>query len=86
MPSPTVYISKKSIERPRSFRMKKDKEFAVLVGKAFLRELEAGETDKAIAFGRAFLLSLGMAGPDASEESSLPRSGHFSENLALVPN
>lgn len=70
----------------RSFRMKKDKEFALLVGRAFLRELEAGETDKAIAFGRAFLLSLGMAGPDASEENSLPRSEHCSENGALVPN
>jgi|GEM_PF-1620852 len=66
--------------------MKKDKEFAVLVGKAFLRELEAGETDKAIAFGRAFLLSLGMAGPEAIEEDSMARNGHCSENLALVPN
>jgi hypothetical protein len=64
--------------------MRKDKDFAVLVGKAFLRELESGETDKAIAFGRAFLLSLGMAGPDASEENSLPKSGHCSENFALV--
>jgi len=86
LPPPTVYIWRKSIERPRSFRMKKDKEFAVLVGKAFLRELEAGETDKAIAFGRAFLLSLGMAGPDASAERALPRNGHCPENLALVPN
>jgi len=66
--------------------MKRDKEFAVLVGKAFLRELESGETDKAIAFGRAFLLSLGMAGPDASSGSALPRNGHCQENLVLVPN
>ena len=66
--------------------MKTDKEFAVLVGKAFLQELGAGETDKAIAFGRAFLLSLGMTGPEACEESSLPRNGHCSENLVLVPN
>jgi hypothetical protein len=76
----------KSIDKPRSFRMKKDKDFAVLVGKAFLHELEAGDTSKAIAFGRAFLLSLGMTSPEASEESLLPRNGHCSENLALVPN
>lgn len=66
--------------------MKKDKEFAVLVGKAFLQELAAGETDKAIAFGRAFLLSLGMTGPEEGEESSLPRNGQCPENLALVPD
>ena len=86
MPSPTVYIRMKSLEHSRSFEMTKDKEFAVLVGKAFLHELEAGDTDKAIAFGRAFLLSLGMTGPDASEDNSLPRCRHCAENLALVPN
>lgn len=66
--------------------MKKDKEFAVLVGKAFLRELEAGETDKAIAFGRAFLLSLGATGPSEGGGDPLPRCRHCTESLALVPN
>ena len=41
-----------------------NKDFAVLVGKAFLKELDAGRVDSAIAFGRAFLLSLGMRGPE----------------------
>ncbi len=66
--------------------MKKDKEFAVLVGRAFLRELEAGETEKAIAFGRAFLLSLGMTGPLEGGCDPLPRCRHCAENVALVPN
>jgi len=66
--------------------MKKDREFAVLVGKAFLRELEAGETEKAIAFGRAFLLSLGGTGPSEGGDHSLPRCRNCAEDLALVPN
>lgn len=66
--------------------MIKDKDFAMLVGKAFLREIEAGHVDRAIAFGRAFLLSLGMAGPDAGEDSSLPKGESFSEDLVVIPN
>jgi hypothetical protein len=45
--------------------MKKDKRFALLVGKAFLTELHEGHRDTAIAFGRAFLLALGREGPGA---------------------
>ena len=45
--------------------MSGDKEFAVLVGKAFLREINEGRKDSAVAFGRAFLLSLGMKGPES---------------------
>ena len=44
--------------------MAKDTEFATLVGKAFLREIDMGHRDSAIAFGRAFLLALGMQGPE----------------------
>jgi len=65
--------------------MDKNKEFAVLVGRAFLREVEAGHTESAVAFGRAFLLSLGMKGPDESERAPYthgPRDG----NLASVSN
>lgn len=44
--------------------MSENKEFAVLVGKAFLHEIEASHKEAAIAFGRAFLLALGMKGPE----------------------
>lgn len=44
--------------------MARDTEFATLVGKAFLHELDMGHRDSAIAFGRAFLLALGMEGPE----------------------
>ncbi len=70
----------------RSFTMTNDKGFAMLVGKAFLREIEAGQIDRAIAFGRAFLLSLGVAGPDAQEDDSPAKMSSYSENLAVVPN
>ena len=40
----------------------KDTVFATLVGRAFLHELDMGHRDSAIAFGRAFLLALGMEG------------------------
>lgn len=54
-----------------------DREFALLVGKAFLRELHGGNTDSAIAFGRAFLLALGKRGPEVSEgETVLNGRGH----------
>ncbi len=52
--------------------MSEDKEFAVLVGKAFLHEINEGHTESAVAFGRAFLLSLGMKGPEPEN-----RNGHF---------
>ncbi|MBU0623668.1 MAG: hypothetical protein KJ672_02365 [Candidatus Thermoplasmatota archaeon] len=44
--------------------MSENKEFAVLVGKAFLHEIEVNHKEAAIAFGRAFLLALGMKGPE----------------------
>lgn len=66
--------------------MKKDREFAVLVGKAFLREVEAKRTERAIAFGRAFLLSLGMTGPDDILGSPMSKDGPSDENAVLVPN
>ena len=47
--------------------MAADKEFALIVGKAFLRELNSGNTESAVAFGRAFLLALGKRGPEPSE-------------------
>ncbi|HUV60581.1 MAG TPA: hypothetical protein VMW71_00230 [Thermoplasmata archaeon] len=47
--------------------MVENREFALLVGKAFLRELHTSNTDGAIAFGRAFLLALGNKGPVSME-------------------
>jgi hypothetical protein len=47
--------------------MVENREFALLVGKAFLRELQTGNTDGAIAFGRAFLLAIGKKGPESSD-------------------
>lgn len=49
--------------------MSENKEFAVLVGKAFLHEIEASHKEEAIAFGRAFLLALGMKGPEQTRNS-----------------
>ncbi len=64
--------------------MDEDKGFAVLVGRAFLRELEAGHTESAVAFGRAFLLALGMKGPIGKEFSPLGHGRTYGEQLALV--
>jgi hypothetical protein len=66
--------------------MEKNKEFAVLVGRAFLQEIEAGHKESAVAFGRAFLLSLGMKGPEENETSSFAKGKHFEEHLVLVQN
>jgi len=63
--------------------MEKNKEFAVLVGRAFLREVEAGDRESAVAFGRAFLLSLGMKGPDEIEKATY-NNGPHGEHLASV--
>lgn len=66
--------------------MTRDKDFALLVGKAFLREVERGDTQSAIAFGRAFLLSLGMKGPAEVEKHAMGRSKSAGSNLALAEN
>jgi hypothetical protein len=59
--------------------MAKDTEFATLVGKAFLRELDMGHRDSAIAFGRAFLLALGMQGPE-SDGAAKPYGDRWSKH------
>ena len=66
--------------------MENNKEFAVLVGRAFLRELEAGHKETAVAFGRAFLLSLGMKGPESAEQSPFANGRPYGEQLALAHN
>jgi hypothetical protein len=66
--------------------MRKDKRFALLVGKAFLRELEEGHTDTAIAFGRAFLLALGHEGVSSDESYPAMNGKNHSEGMATVSN
>ena len=61
-----------------------NKDFALLVGKAFLRELEVGNTDGAIAFGRAFLLALGHKGPVAPNGDATLNSKERSQEFAQV--
>ena len=57
--------------------MKTENDFALLVGKAFLHELDAGHTESAVAFGRAFLIALGCRGPEQSEgDAANGASGH----------
>jgi len=64
--------------------METNKEFALLIGKAFLREVDEGHIDSAVAFGRAFLLSLGMKGPDNTEHSPFQNGRPAAEHLALA--
>lgn len=64
--------------------MKANRDFALLVGKAFLHELDAGNTEAALAFGRAFLLSLGMKGPDNTEKHPITNGRHESEHYAVA--
>ena len=61
-----------------------NRDFALLVGKAFLRELEADNRDGAIAFGRAFLLALGHKGPEASENGAAMNGRERSQEFAQV--
>ncbi len=66
--------------------MKKDTRFALLVGKAFLMELEEGHKDTAIAFGRAFLLALGRQGPAADEGFDALNGRNHSHAVAMAHN
>jgi hypothetical protein len=64
--------------------MSENKEFAVLVGKAFLHEIEASHKEAAIAFGRAFLLALGMKGPEQTLNMLSALRGPSREHLVLA--
>ena len=72
------------MERKELNTMTPNKDFALLVGKAFLRELEAKNRDGAIAFGRAFLLALGHRGPEASESDATMNGRERSQEFAQV--
>jgi len=63
-----------------------DKDFAVLVGKAFLREVQRGDTQSATAFGRAFLLSLGMKGPADDKEDHSENGKSFGHDAVPAEN
>jgi hypothetical protein len=64
--------------------MEANKDFALLVGKAFLHELEEGDTESAMAFGRAFLLALGMRGPETTERHPFASGGNHGEHYAVA--
>ena len=64
--------------------MEMNKEFAVLVGKAFLQQLDEGHTEAAVAFGRAFLLALGIKGPEDSDRSPFAHGRTYGEHLVLA--
>ena len=64
--------------------MSDNKEFAVLVGKAFLHEIEASHKEAAIAFGRAFLLALGMRGPEQTQNRLSALRGPCREHFVLA--
>lgn len=66
--------------------MIKNKEFAVLVGKAFLQETNLGNRDSAVAFGRAFLLALGMKGPEPETSRSHAKGRSCGEDFAMAEN
>ncbi len=64
--------------------MSENKEFAVLVGRAFLHEIEANHKEVAIAFGRAFLLALGMKGPEPTQNRLAGMGKPCREHLVLA--
>lgn len=64
--------------------MKKNTGFALLVGKAFLKEIEEGHRDTAIAFGRAFLLALGKTGPCADNGFNALNGRSHSDAMAMA--
>lgn len=64
--------------------MRKDTRFALLVGKAFLQEIQAGHRDTAIAFGRAFLLALGKQGPVVRDDFHAIHGRDHSQALAMA--
>lgn len=64
----------------KRLRMTPNKDFALLVGKAFLQETHQGHRDAAIAFGRAFLLALGKQGIDETPHTPPMHHKHHAEN------
>jgi len=62
--------------------MTPNKDFALLVGKAFLQELHEGHRDSAIAFGRAFLIALGKEGVEEKHHAPLM---HHKSHAATNP-
>jgi hypothetical protein len=58
------------------------RDFALLVGRAFLHEIEVGHRDSAVAFGRAFLLALGMRGPEETAKNHY--DGHKAHGVHIA--
>ena len=66
--------------------MSGNEDFALLVGRAFLHEIELGHRDQAIAFGRAFLLALGMKGPEDSDRAHVVHGGAQNNGVEATAN
>lgn len=66
--------------------MNGNEDFALLVGRAFLHEIELGHRDQAIAFGRAFLLALGMKGPEDSDRVHAIHGGTQNNRVEATAN
>lgn len=80
MPAHTLYNWNDSFKILTMSELTQNKDFAILVGKAFLRELEAGRKDAAIAFGRAFLLTLGMKGLEERSKNTVGQGKPLDEH------
>ena len=66
--------------------MKADNEFALLVGKAFLHELEVGHTESAVAFGRALLIAIGCRGPEQYDGDHAASGANGNREMVAATN
>lgn len=66
--------------------MNGDNDFALLVGKAFLHELNSGHTESAVAFGRAFLIAIGCKGLDPADGDNHASGANGHREMAMVSN
>ncbi len=63
-----------------------NEDFALLCGRAFLYELDEGRIDSAIAFGRAFLISLGAKDVGTGDDAGLANGKQHGEHLIPAEN
>jgi len=66
--------------------MKADNEFALLVGRAFLHELDVGHTESAVAFGRALLIAMGCRGLEQQYGDHAASGANGSREMVAATN
>lgn len=66
--------------------MKADNDFALLVGKAFLHELNEGHNESAVAFGRAFLIAIGCRGPETNDADHAANGANGHREMVAATN